>query len=89
MSLTSQNPLPPFCGQFRVFIKNSSGGKKCNVTEKYFERISMSELKNSHKLLNVSWRILCSKRSILRFTMPNENPNLATLLFRYLTYKVF
>jgi len=30
--------------------------------------------KNSHRLLNISWRILHSKRRILPSLMPNEHP---------------
>ena len=40
-------------------------------------------MKNSHRLLSISWRILRRKRRILQSLMPNEDPEIIIYLFIY------
>ena len=56
----------------RVFIKNSSSRRKVRIL---WMRLYVW-IEKSHRLLHASWRILCSKRRILRSLIPNEHPNL-------------
>ena len=53
-------------------------GERCNITGEYFQGVPLSE-KICHRLPNVSWRILHSKRRILRSPAPSEHPEFATL----------
>ena len=49
-------------------------GVRWNVTGEYFEKGSTSKKKNTHRLANIVWRFLFSKRRILQSLMPNKHP---------------
>ena len=46
-------------------------GVRSDVTGEYFEKGSTSNQKNSHRIPNISWRFMYSKRRILRSLMAN------------------
>ena len=53
-------------------------GERCNITGEYFQGVPCLN-KICHRLLNISWRILHSKRRILWSPAPSEHPEFAAL----------
>ena len=54
----------------RIFIENSSS----RIIRYFILKETPHLNKNSHRLLNVSWRIQCSRWRVLQSLMPNKHP---------------
>ena len=54
----------------RIFIENSSS----RIIRYFILKETPHLNKNSHRLLNFSWRIQCSRWRVLQSLMPNKHP---------------